>query len=140
LSPWKPTYYFLYGTLTNLSTLQYIFSLKESPIPHKAHTTGYSLAKWRDYPIPLDGPGDNDIGGYAYMVETERHAKNWRSMRPAAYEIAACKIHSAVDGKERSEIGRTFIYAGDTEVLKEGRFDWELLTKQMVWGERRRGG
>jgi hypothetical protein len=48
-----------------------MLDLKEEPVLRKARIVGYTLANWGDYLTLLDGPPDNVVSGYAYMVQSD---------------------------------------------------------------------
>ena len=127
----KPTYYFFYGTLTRPEVLSHILSLKETPVLRPASIEGYSLAMWGQYKTLLDGPPCNIVEGAAYQVQSEEDEEKLQYYETNAYEVAPCAIKLKNGGNPRIVIGKTFMYAGDAEALKAGRFDRKLWAKQM---------
>lgn len=127
----KPTYYFFYGTLTKPEILLHILDLEEPPRLVPASINGYSLSLWGQYKTLLDGPPGNVVEGYAYEVQSAEDEDKLQYYETNAYEPAPCKI--TLKGKEgpTKVRGRTFMYAGDAQALKEGRFDRKLWAKQM---------
>jgi hypothetical protein len=131
---YQPVYYFFYGTLTRPGTLKRILDLKEEPVLRRAQIVGYSLANWGDYLTLLDGPPDNVISGYAYMVQSDDDEQKLAHYETLAYKAAPCLI-TFTDGVQQVQaMGRTFIYAGDPAALKEKRFDRKLWARQMGQG------
>ncbi|KAJ5951022.1 uncharacterized protein N7479_009435 [Penicillium vulpinum] len=132
LPPEYPVYYFFYGTLTAPATLQRIIDLSEEPKMRKAKLIGYALAKWGDYPALIDGKSEQEISGYAYIVQTGEEAQKLACYETNAYKEAHCLIYF-VDSEKPTEIpGKTFVYAGDANALLEQRFDRKLWLHQMA--------
>lgn len=127
--PYRPIYYFFYGTLTQPKVLSHILDLHEEPVLRPAKITGYELASWGQYPALVDGGTGQEVTGHAYPVQSTEDELKLARYETDAYEAVPCWIRFA-DGRDpASELGLTFKYAGDDESLKAGRFDrklWEL--------------
>lgn len=124
-----PPYYFFYGTLTRPEILKEVLGLEVAPDLRKAKVSGYSLANWGQYKALVDGEPADEVEGYAAKVESAEHELNLAYHETSAYELSSCQICFADGGELKELAGRTFIYAGDAEALKTGRFDkalWEL--------------
>ncbi|RMD43062.1 hypothetical protein DV735_g1989, partial [Chaetothyriales sp. CBS 134920] len=121
----QPTHYFFYGTLTQPEILSHILDLKAPPELVPASIEGYSLALWGQYKTLLDGPPCNIVEGFAYEVQTVEDEDKLEYYETNAYESAPCLItlKTAADQDPKIVQGRTFMYAGDAQALKEGRFD-----------------
>ncbi|KAI9933318.1 hypothetical protein ASPWEDRAFT_30162 [Aspergillus wentii DTO 134E9] len=135
--PGYPQYYFFYGTLTTPQTLQRILDHTEEPTLRKAQITGFTVAKWGDYPTLINREQNDEqeqeqvISGYAYLVQSDEEAQKLASYETKAYMVTSCWI-CFVDGEEPGEVrGRTFMYAGDAKALLEQRFDRKLWALQM---------
>ncbi|KAJ5827196.1 hypothetical protein N7447_003959 [Penicillium robsamsonii] len=109
LSPEYPLYYFLYGTLTAPATLQRITDLPEVPKMRKAKLIGYAFARWGDYPMLIDGKSGQEILGY--------RADKLAYYETNAYREARSLIYFADNEEPAKAPGKTFVYAGDVNVL-----------------------
>lgn len=127
--PYRPTYYFFYGTLTRPEILSHILDLEQQPILRPAKLTGYALADWGQYRALVEGEPGQEVAGYAYLVQSIEDGLRLARYETDAYEAVPCDIRFT-DGQEPArEHGMVFRYAGDDEALKAGRFDrklWEL--------------
>ena len=88
---------------------------------------------WGQYKTLLfTGASENVVEGAAYQVLCEEDAAKLVRYETGAYEVQSCEIKLR-DGEEvaATVVGKTFVYAGDGEALKEGRFDRVLWAKQM---------
>ncbi|KAM0346137.1 hypothetical protein ACHAPU_005908 [Fusarium lateritium] len=114
-------YYFFYGTLARPDMLKGVLSLSNEPELRQAKIVGYSLTSWGQYKALIDGKPGEEVLGCAYEVQSPEQE----------YKLAPCLIQFT-DGKEPLQIvGRTFMYAGDAQALKDGRFDVKLWELQM---------
>ncbi|RYO94928.1 hypothetical protein DL766_001231 [Monosporascus sp. MC13-8B] len=111
-----------------------------------AKIEGYSLTKWGDYKALIGGEPGEEVHGMAYEVCSPEHEFNLAYYETNAYDLAPC-LRQFTDGAEPKKIiGRTFMYAGDTAALKEGRFDrklWEFRMGSRLpenWHKRRGAG
>lgn len=127
--PYKPIYYFFYGTLTQPKILSHILDLEEQPALRPAKLTGYALAQWGQYRALVDSEPGEEVTGYAYLLHSAQDELKLARYETDAYEAVPCEIWFTDGGGPARQQGMTFRYAGDDEALKEGRFDrklWEL--------------
>ena len=131
---YEKVHYFFYGTLTELDTLSRILdSAVEASALKPAQTKGYSIEMWGQYKALVRGPTGAVVRGRAYEVLSQEHADRLAAYETNAYELAGCEIDMLDErGEVRERVrGRTFVYAGDGEALREGRFDRKLWAKNM---------
>ncbi|KAL2015035.1 hypothetical protein VTK56DRAFT_6439 [Thermocarpiscus australiensis] len=143
---YKPVYYFFYGTLMNPNILKHVLDLKIKPVLRPGKVYGYELAKWGDYHALIDSEPGRVVTGCAYLVQSVEEEYKLAYYETNAYSLEHCKIYftDGPDGREDDEpaFGRTFMYAGDAQALKHGRFDralWELQMGTRLPPEWRRG-
>ncbi|KAK8036770.1 hypothetical protein PG994_015267 [Apiospora phragmitis] len=136
----EPMWYFFYGTLTKPEILQHVIDADETPAYRPAKIIGYELASWGQYPALIDNLEGNKVAGFAFQVPTREQEEKLARYETDAYRIHCCKIEFT-DGQDPVEVyGNTFMYAGDAEALKAGRFDrrlWQIRTGQVLpegWG------
>ncbi|KAK4172034.1 hypothetical protein QBC36DRAFT_338791 [Triangularia setosa] len=132
LTAYEPAYFFFYGTLTQPHILKSVLNLPEhsEPVFLPAFITGYKLANWGQYKALING--DSTVLGKVYLIESREHQDRLSYYETNAYEIRSCRIEVEEPGKKKREIyGKTFMYAGDGEALKEGKFDRALWEKRM---------
>ncbi|KAF4989728.1 hypothetical protein FDECE_14610 [Fusarium decemcellulare] len=128
---YEPVYYFFYGTLVQPDMLKEVLGLTEEPELREAKVVGYSLSAWGQYKALVDGEQGEEVSGRAFQVQSPEHEYKLAYYETSAYELAPCLIQFT-DGEEPSQVqGKTFMYAGDAQVLKEGRFDRKLWELQM---------
>lgn len=124
--PTGPKWYFFYGTLTNPKQLQHILGLASVPVLRPATVYGYELATWGEYKALINGKTGQTVDGFAFPVETPEDEAKLARYETKAYQDQACKMHFS-DGEEPLTLyGRTFMYAGNAQALKEGKFDRKL--------------
>jgi hypothetical protein len=129
--PYKPVYYFFYGTLTQPKILSYILDLKQPPVLRPAKLIGYALTNWGQYRALIDGKPGEEVTGYAYLVGLIDDELKLARYETNAYELVQCRIQFT-DGQSPAQVhGMTFKYAGDDEALKAGKFDRKLWELQM---------
>lgn len=130
--PYKPIYYFFYGTLTQPKILSHILDLKEQPILRPAKIIGYALTNCGHYRALLDGKDGQQVTGYACVVQSTEDELKLARYETDAYEAVSCGIWFT-DGRDpaRENHGMTFKYADDDEALKDGRFDRKLWEVRM---------
>lgn len=142
---WAPSYYFFYGTLTRPDILKHILDLETEPTLRKTKVVGYDLTDWGQYKALVDGEPGNEVTGCAFEVESVEHEYKLAYYETSAYELAPCliKFTDAGAGEPEEIIGKTFMYAGDSRALREGRFDrrlWELQMGSKLPRKWREGG
>lgn len=119
--------YFFYGPLMDPTQLQRVLSLKDRPRSLKpAEIVRYHIQMWWPYPVLIDGPPGNVVKGMAYEVKGRENNDSL-----AHYETNNYKDRGRIIRLRReSKIsGTTFEWVGDTEQLKDGRFDlrnWQM--------------
>lgn len=135
-----PRWYFFYGTLTKPHILRHVLDLEEEPQFRPARIVGYELASWGQYPALIDNITGNEVTGQAYLVQTREQEAQLARYETDAYKEYCCII-KFTDDKDPGEVyGNTFMYAGDAEALKEGRFDrklWQIrmgVSLPVAWG------
>lgn len=129
--PYKPVYYFFYGTLTQPKILSHILDLKQPPVLRPAKLIGYALTKWGQYPALIDGEPGEEVTGHAYLVGSIDDELKLARYETNAYEPVTCLIEFTDVQGPVQEYGMTFRYAGDDEALKAGKFDRKLWELQM---------
>ncbi|KAH7036025.1 uncharacterized protein B0I36DRAFT_319551 [Microdochium trichocladiopsis] len=128
--PWKPVWYFFYGTLTQPEVLKDVLDLPpgEEPLYQPAVVVGYALAERTPYRALIDGDSGQLVTGLAYLVQKEEHEKMLAEYETDAYEVHECFIQLP-DCKETPKVsGKTFLFAGDMSELKQDLLDgvtWE---------------
>lgn len=129
--PYKPVYYFFYGTLTEPKILSHILDLEQPPVLRPAKLIGYALTDWGQYRALIDGEPGEEVTGYAYLVGSIDDELKLARYETNAYEPVKCRVKFTDSQIPAQEIGMTFKYAGDDEALKAGRFDRKLWELQM---------
>lgn len=138
----KPKSYFLYGTLSDPSTLQSVLSCSDRPVLRPARLEGYKMQMWGAYPalIPPSPPpsiatdadegeahdivGAKDVvGGVLFEPSEFEHAGNVHershAYEGANYERTTCLVD--VKGQTTKVCANTFVWVGDTNELTETR-------------------
>ncbi|KAG6366156.1 hypothetical protein INS49_000332 [Diaporthe citri] len=129
--PYKPVYYFFYGTLTQPKILLHILDLKEPPLLRPAKLIGYALSNWGQYRALIDGEPGEEVTGCAYLVGSIDDELKLARYETNAYEPVQCRIQFTDDQSPAQAHGMTFKYAGDDEALNAGKFDRKLWELQM---------
>ncbi|KAG8157277.1 hypothetical protein KVR01_012985 [Diaporthe batatas] len=129
--PYKPVYYFFYGTLTQPKILSHILDLKQPPVLRPAKVVGYTLTNWGQYRALIDGKPGEEVTGYAYLVGSIDDELKLAKYETNAYEPVDCRIQFTDNRTPENLYGMTFKYAGDAESLKAGKFDRKLWELQM---------
>ncbi|KAH8163961.1 hypothetical protein CIB48_g4282 [Xylaria polymorpha] len=127
--PFKPVWYFFYGTLAKPEILKHILDLQKEPWLRPAKIIGYELSSWGQYRALVDGEPDAEVSGFAYEVQTTEHEFKLARYETNAYKLHQCRIMFTDNREPRELSGNTFMYAGDAAALQAGRFDrvlWEL--------------
>ncbi len=144
--PYKPSYYFFYGTLSDPNKLKEILKLPELPELRNAQLVGYSLAWWGQYRALVDGPPGNIVTGSVFLVPSKEDEDRLAYYETDAYEVKPCAISVNDDQEPRTATGKTFKYAGDAAALDAKKFDKELWEKRMgialpkSWNQKATGG
>jgi hypothetical protein len=131
-----PVYYFFYGTLAIPSQLMAILDLAETPELRPAHIFGYAMGRWSCYRTLLPGTKEDMISGYAYLVTSAEHAARLARYETGAYKVDSCRIFFADNAPPPQVEGKTFVYAGDPDALREGRPDQKLRDSQISAAQR----
>jgi len=121
----RPHHIFLYGTLMDPVQLRNLLQLENTPTLQPATIVGWKIMLWGQYPTLVFKPG-NIIHGMAYEVQKESQMEYLKYYETEAYKVKGCNIKLG-DGTEAP--GETFIYNGDSNLLKEGSFDlkdWQM--------------
>ncbi|KAM0223443.1 hypothetical protein ACHAPA_006720 [Fusarium lateritium] len=130
LHHYEPLYFF-YVPVAKPDMLKQVLELPHDPELRRAKTIGYSLSSWGQYKALVDGKTGEEVLGCAYQVQSPEHEYKLAYYETNAYELAPCLIHFT-DGKEPLQVfGKTFMYTGDAQALKDGRFDVKLWELQM---------
>ncbi|KAI1332700.1 hypothetical protein F5Y16DRAFT_356266 [Xylariaceae sp. FL0255] len=127
--PKTPVWYFFYKTLMEPSILKRILDTEEEPLLRPAKTTGYETLPWGQYRALVRSTPESELLGFAYEVQTAEHASKLARYETNAYKLEECQIVFTDENEPREAVGNTFMYAGDAEALRTGRFDrvlWEL--------------
>ncbi|KAK4241863.1 hypothetical protein C8A03DRAFT_11953 [Achaetomium macrosporum] len=148
--PFKPVYYFFYGTLMKPDILKAVLGLDTEPVLRTAKVYGFELTNWGQYRALIDGTPGAVVSGCAYMVRSTEEAYKLAYYETDSYALTPCKIYFTDENNEKENEavhGKTFKYAGDGQALREGRFDrtlWEIRMGQRLpgrWhGEERQTG
>ncbi|KAK4148802.1 hypothetical protein C8A00DRAFT_19428 [Chaetomidium leptoderma] len=133
---YEPVYYFFYGTLTKPHILKEVLGLDTEPVLRPAKIHGYGLTNWGQYLALIDGEPGTVVTGFACKVQSAEEEYKLSYYETNAYTLHGCKIHftarsSGNNEEEGPVFGNTFLYAGDAQALKEGRFDRTLWEVQM---------
>ena len=135
LGTFQKTVYFFYGTLKDPAILSHVL---DTPVTSSdlrpAHVVGYAREMWGQYQALVNGPTGAVLEGMAYEVQTEIDAQKLAAYETNAYKTAPCIINfgSEHDDLEPRKVqGMTFMYAGDPQALREGRWDRELWMRNM---------
>ena len=126
---YEPIFYFFYSTLTQPEVLKRILDLDHVPKLRPAKIIGYSLTAWGQYKALIDGEPGEAVFGSAYIVQSPEDEYKLAYYETNAYRLANCWIRFLDEQEPRAVGGNTFMYAGDAQASKEGRFDrllWEL--------------
>lgn len=124
-------YYFFYGTLTDHALLSRVLQN-----PNRLHLRPARIHGWRcmmgaEYPALVESAPEDVVTGMAYRVCSLRERERLVQYETAAYRVQGCRIWFE-DGECTD--GRTFVWDGDGEGLREGRFDlrdWLLKKKEV---------
>jgi gamma-glutamylcyclotransferase (GGCT)/AIG2-like uncharacterized protein YtfP len=122
-------YYFFYGTLMDRAVLARILQQPHRPEIYPASINGWQCQMWGEYPALVLG-SDYTVRGMAYEVRSPRERDRLTSYETDAYKLQNCLIEFELG---RSVRGRTFVWNGDTGLLRQGTFDlkdWLLKQKE----------
>ena len=125
----RKVHYFFYGSLMDPATLAKVLGLKYRPVLQPTHIIGYHCKLWGPYPALLDGPTNNVVYGSAYEVQSQEEKALLEAYETDHYATKACMIRFK-DGREI--LGKTFAWAQDEGLLKEGTFDLKDLQLEKV--------
>ncbi|KAJ5101379.1 hypothetical protein NUU61_003601 [Penicillium alfredii] len=128
----QPQYYFFYGTLMDPATLAQTLKQTRNGRPelHHAKIVGWRCKLWGPYPALVAGPPDNVIHGRAYELQSIQERDSLIAYETGVYSLRGCVIEFE-DG--RLVEGKTFVWGGDGDLLREGTFDlkdWLLDQKE----------
>lgn len=107
-------------------TLTKVLGRAEKPDLLPAKVIGYKTMMWGQYPVLLDKP-NNTVDGMTFEVHTPEEVKRLEAYETDRYRNAACIIY--LKGDEDEMTGRTFVWKGEQDELKEGEFDlkdWQM--------------
>lgn len=90
--PYKPIYYFFYGTLTQPKVLAHILDLQHPPVLRPAEVIDYALTNWGQYNALVDDKPGQQVTGYAYMLQSVDDELKLARYETKAYEAAPCRI------------------------------------------------
>jgi gamma-glutamylcyclotransferase (GGCT)/AIG2-like uncharacterized protein YtfP len=123
--PWKPVYYFFYGSLMDERKLTQVLRLDSPPVLRPASIVGYSIKMWGPYPALIDGPPGNVVNGLAFEIQNEGHEKSLAHYETDSYRCVSCFIKPGTGGEQIT--GKTFVWAYDPndKDLSPGSFDLE---------------
>ncbi|KAL1835485.1 hypothetical protein VTJ49DRAFT_6633 [Mycothermus thermophilus] len=126
-TPFQPTWYFFYGSLTNPSWLKEVLSLPSDPTLHPAITVGYEVLQWGHHKVLVDGEPGKVVHGFAFLVERKEDADQLAFYETDNYEVGECEIKftDKQGGEPTGEtvMGAVFMWRGDKDKLKRGEFD-----------------
>ncbi|KAI6764972.1 hypothetical protein HG531_012071 [Fusarium graminearum] len=123
--------YFVYGTLMDPNMLSDILGLEKEPKLRLAKIKGYSRKLWGQYPAMQEGPGDAEVNGSVYQVQSIAHAKRLAEYETNSYRVMPCHIHYTDGNKPADELGSIFMYVGNPRDLCDGEFDLAQWLKRM---------
>lgn len=86
---------------------------------------------WGEYPALVESVPEDVVTGMSYRVCSLREREGLVDYETAAYRVQGCRIRFE-DG--RCTFGKTFVWDGDDEGLREGKFDlrdWLLKKKEV---------
>lgn len=129
--PFQEEYYFFYGTLMDRHLLARILQHPTRLDLRPARITGWRCLMWGEYPALIESVPEDKVTGMAYRVCSIRERERLVQYETAAYRVQGCTIYLE-DGTCTS--GKTFVWDGDVDVLREGDFDfrdWVLKEKDI---------
>jgi gamma-glutamylcyclotransferase (GGCT)/AIG2-like uncharacterized protein YtfP len=119
-------HYFVYGSLMDPKTLAKVLGRAENPDLIPAKVIGYKTMMWGRYPALLDKPYST-VYGMTFEVQTPEEVKRLEAYETDRYRNDSCIIYLKSDEDEMR--GRTFVWRGEQDELKEGEFDlkdWQM--------------
>jgi gamma-glutamylcyclotransferase (GGCT)/AIG2-like uncharacterized protein YtfP len=122
----RKQHYFVYGSLMDSKTLTKVLGRAEKPDLLPAKVIGYKTMMWGQYPVLLDKP-NNTVYGMTFEVHAPEEVKRLEAYETDHYRNVACVIY--LKGDEDEMTGRTFVWKGEQDELKEGEFDlkdWQM--------------
>jgi gamma-glutamylcyclotransferase (GGCT)/AIG2-like uncharacterized protein YtfP len=119
-----PCTLFFYGTLSLPQVLQNVLSLPSLPPLNPARTRGFVMKMWGPYPaIVLSTDESSLVYGAEFTVATVKHLQRLQNYEGENYKLVDCTIETS--GVEKA--GRTFMWTGYPEELRDGTFDRGLF-------------
>jgi gamma-glutamylcyclotransferase (GGCT)/AIG2-like uncharacterized protein YtfP len=121
-------YYFFYGTLMDRAVLARILQQHHRPEIYPASIKGWQCKMSGEYPALV--LGSDYVRGMAYEVRSPRERDRLTLYETDAYKLQNCLIEFE---HGRSVQGKTFVWNGDTGLLRQGTFDlkdWLLKQKE----------
>jgi gamma-glutamylcyclotransferase (GGCT)/AIG2-like uncharacterized protein YtfP len=122
----RKQHYFVYGSLMDRKTLAKVLGRAEKPDLLPANVIGYKTMMWGQYPVLLDKP-NSTVYGMTFEVRTLEEEKRLEAYETDRYRNAACFIY--LKGHKGEMWGRTFVWKGEQDELREGQFDlkdWQM--------------
>jgi gamma-glutamylcyclotransferase (GGCT)/AIG2-like uncharacterized protein YtfP len=118
--------YFVYGSLMDPKTLAKVLCRAETPHMQPAKVIGYTIKMWGQFPALLHMP-NSTVHGMAFEVNNQDEVGRLEAYETDRYRNASCIIY--LKGHEGEMRGRTFIWKGAQDELREGQFDlkdWQM--------------
>lgn len=126
--PFKPCFFFFYGSLMDPEVLQAVLGLLEVPAVQEGWVTGFRMKMWGIYPTLLPHEGGK-VFGTAWKVNSLSHLLRLTEYETSAYRWSSCNVELSTGGTLCD--CRTFCWAGDpnSQELEEGCFDLQRYQK-----------
>lgn len=127
-TPFRKTLYFLYGSLMDPRTLAKVLQTNGRLFIQPAKLDGYNCLLWGRYPALLEGQPGSIVHGVVYEVQSPEEEHRLQEYETDHYLRTDCWIELA-DSSGRKVLGKTFKWAEDSKLLKEGTFvlkDWQI--------------
>lgn len=126
--PFKPCFFFFYGSLMDPEVLQAVLGLLEVPVVEEGWVTGFAMKMWGIYPALIPRKGGK-VFGMVWKVNAQSHFLRFMEYETSAYTWCSCDIE--LSNGETLRDCRTFYWAGDpdSKELEEGKFDLQRYQK-----------